>query len=38
MIYVWVAIGGALGTAARFWCSGFAARLIGEQFLGARFS
>ena len=32
MIYIWVAIGGALGTVARFWCSGVAARLIGETF------
>jgi fluoride exporter len=32
MIYIWLAIGGALGTVARFWCSGVAARLIGETF------
>lgn len=32
MIYFWLAIGGALGTIARFWCSGVAARLIGETF------
>ena len=32
MIYLWVALGGALGTVARFWCSGLAARLIGETF------
>lgn len=31
-IYFWVAIGGALGTMGRFWCSGFVARLIGETF------
>jgi fluoride exporter len=32
MIYAWIAIGGALGSVARFWCSGAAARLIGETF------
>jgi CrcB protein len=32
MIYVWIAIGGALGSAARFWCSGITARLIGQTF------
>ena len=32
MIYVWIAIGGALGSIARFWCSGLAARLVGETF------
>jgi CrcB protein len=32
MIYLWIAIGGALGSVARFWCSGVAARLIGETF------
>jgi len=32
MLYVWVAVGGAVGTVARFWCSGTAARLIGETF------
>jgi CrcB protein len=32
MIYVWIAIGGALGSVARFWCSGAVARLIGETF------
>jgi CrcB protein len=30
--YFWIAIGGALGTVARYWCSGVAARLIGETF------
>src|SRR5258705_12531593 len=30
--YFWVAIGSALGGVARFWCSGVAARLIGETF------
>ena len=32
MIYLWVALGGALGTVARFWCSGLTARLVGETF------
>jgi CrcB protein len=32
MIYLWVAFGGALGSVARFWCSGFAAQTIGETF------
>lgn len=32
MIYMWVAIGGALGSIARFWCSDVAARTIGETF------
>jgi CrcB protein len=30
--YIWVAIGGALGTAGRYWLSGLIARLIGETF------
>jgi CrcB protein len=30
--YIWVAIGGALGTAGRYWLSGLVARLIGETF------
>src|SRR5215470_17223011 len=30
--YFWIAIGGALGSVARYWCSGVAARLIGETF------
>ena len=30
--YVWIAIGSAIGGVARFWCSGVAARLIGETF------
>ena len=30
--YFWVAIGGALGTIARYWLSGVVARLIGETF------
>lgn len=31
-LYIWVAIGGALGTTGRFWLSGVVARLIGETF------
>ena len=30
--YIWIAIGSALGGMARYWCSGLAARLIGETF------
>jgi len=30
--YAWVSFGGALGTAARYWCSGFVAELFGETF------
>jgi CrcB protein len=30
--YMWIAIGGALGTTARFWLSGVVARTIGETF------
>jgi len=32
MIYIWIAIGGALGSVARFWCSGVVARMVGETF------
>ena len=32
MTVLWVALGGALGSAARYWCSGLTARLIGETF------
>lgn len=32
MASVWIAIGSALGGVARYWCSGVAARLIGETF------
>jgi fluoride exporter len=32
MSYLWVAFGGALGSVARFWCSGFAAAHFGETF------
>jgi CrcB protein len=30
--YFWIAVGSALGGMARYWCSGMAARLIGETF------
>jgi CrcB protein len=30
--YMWVAIGGALGTTARYWLSGVVARSVGETF------
>src|ERR1700731_4552746 len=30
--YIWVAIGGALGTVGRYWLSGVVARLVGETF------
>lgn len=30
--YIWIAVGSALGGVARYWCSGVAARLIGETF------
>ncbi len=30
--YLWIAIGSALGGVARYWCSGVAARLVGETF------
>ena len=32
MLYLWIAIGSALGGVARFWCSGFVATRIGELF------
>jgi CrcB protein len=32
MMYVWVAVGGALGSVARFWCSNLVARAVGETF------
>ena len=32
MSYLWVAIGDALGSVARFWCSGFVARTVGGTF------
>ena len=31
-MYVWIGIGGAIGSMARYWCSGMVARLIGETF------
>jgi CrcB protein len=30
--YFWIAVGSALGGVSRYWCSGVAARLIGETF------
>lgn len=30
--YLWIAIGGALGSVTRFWCSGVVARQFGETF------
>jgi fluoride exporter len=30
--YFWIMLGGALGTAARYWGSGFVARAFGETF------
>jgi fluoride exporter len=30
--YIWIALGGALGTTARYWLSGVVARSIGETF------
>ena len=30
--YLWVALGGALGSVARFWCSGFVAQTVGGTF------
>jgi len=30
--YFWVALGGALGSMGRYWCSGVVARLVGETF------
>ena len=32
MLYFWIALGSAIGGAARYWCSGLAARTIGEVF------
>ena len=32
MNYLWVALGSALGGMARYWCSGFIARHVGETF------
>ena len=30
--YLWIAIGGALGTTARYWLSGVVAQSVGETF------
>lgn len=30
--YLWIAVGGALGSMARYWCTGVAARMLGETF------
>jgi CrcB protein len=30
--YLWIAVGSALGGMARYWCTGAAARLLGETF------
>jgi CrcB protein len=32
MSYIWVAIGGALGSVARYWCAGLMARVAGVTF------
>jgi CrcB protein len=32
VMYLWVGLGGALGSMARYWCSGFVADRIGETF------
>ena len=32
LIYLWVAIGGALGSVGRFWLSGLVANRVGETF------
>jgi CrcB protein len=32
MDYFWVAVGSALGGMARYWCSGIAARIVGQTF------
>lgn len=31
-LYIWIAIGSALGGISRFWCSGFTANLVGQTF------
>jgi CrcB protein len=31
-IHLWIAVGSALGGMARYWCTGFAARMLGETF------
>lgn len=30
--YLWIAIGGAIGSVARYWCGDISARLMGETF------
>ncbi len=32
MVYLWIAIGSALGGVGRYWCSGFVAERFGETF------
>src|SRR4029453_18668384 len=32
ILYCWIALGSALGGVARYWCTGFAARTLGETF------
>src|SRR4029450_14000782 len=32
ILYCWIALGSALGGVARYWCTGFAARILGETF------
>jgi CrcB protein len=32
IVYLWVALGSALGGVARYWCSGFVAARFGESF------
>jgi CrcB protein len=32
ILYLWIAVGSAIGGVARYWCSGVAARLFGETF------
>src|SRR5215475_2975244 len=31
-MYLWIAVGSALGGMARYWCTGFAAGMLGETF------
>jgi CrcB protein len=31
-MYLWIGLGGALGSMARYWCSGFVADRVGETF------
>lgn len=32
VMYAWIMLGSALGGAARYWCSGFVANLVGQTF------